>query len=307
MKSIESSKFCALVLHYKRLDLTIECIHSLLKTSDPGLEIVCIFNGSAEEDLPAIQTKFPSIHIVDNKKNLGFAEGYNRGILYALEKFSVDWLFLINNDATVHPKIFQAARSCIQDHPQAGVMGAKIYFHDEPTLLWYAGATVDLQTWRCVHFGYGDCDLEGDFRKIGPTGYACGCALFVKVEAIKQVGLMEKDFFLIWEEVDWCWRFRKAGYECLFIPEAKVWHRISHSFEEGNRGPDWQYYYFRNRLLFLNRHATTKQKRTFFLKILPKELWQILSSIFHPKTEYDLRRKQMAALQGIYHYFRGGR
>ncbi|MGE5196206.1 MAG: glycosyltransferase family 2 protein, partial [Anaerolineae bacterium] len=103
--------------------------------------------------------------------------------------------------------------------------------------------------------------------------------------------------------IDWCWRIRSAGYRCLFVPKAKVWHKISASFEEGNRGPSWQYYYWRNRLLFLERHYGLKKMIHFFLRTHLKELAELIRIAYDFKTPTQQSRRHKAALCGVRDYF----
>lgn len=117
------------------------------------------------------------------------------------------------------------------------------------------------------------------------------------------MGLLAPEFFLMWEEIDWCWRIRHAGYRCLYIPQALVWHKISRSFDGGNRGPSWQYYYFRNRLLFLKRHFPLFKRMRFYLTVLIKELFQMIYFSFSPYANSYQKTLNRSALKGICHYF----
>ncbi len=258
---MDTNKICIIVLNWNNAKDTIECLSSLQKITYPNFTILVVDNGSTDTSIECISQAFPHIPILKNGTNLGFAEGNNRGILHAIEKGAEAFLIL-NNDTIVHPDILHAFHDAATQYPKAGVFGAKIFYFDDPAKVWYAGGDVDLNCYVCVHSG-------SDTQKIEETNYACGCALFIKKEVIKKVGLMDPRFFLLWEEIDWCWRIRKAGYQCLFVPQAKVWHKISSSFEGGYRGDSWNYYYFRNRLLFLKLHFPfTSRFKTSIKEIL---------------------------------------
>jgi GT2 family glycosyltransferase len=263
-------KIATIVLNWNNAKDTIECLHSLHTIQDPNHQIIVVDNGSTDSSLAEIRKAFPHLDYVENESNLGFAEGNNRGILYALEK-GADYLLLLNNDTVVDPAILQAFRKALTLHPAAGAFGAKIYFYDEPTLIWHAGGDVSLRLGKCYHHGSRDSDLDKKWEHVREINYACGCAILVKAEAIRQVGLMDPRFFLIWEEVDWCWRMRKAGYPILFIPEAKLWHKVSASFEGGHKGPLWHYFYARNRLLFFKKNTSLKTRLTLYKRLLFKE------------------------------------
>jgi GT2 family glycosyltransferase len=214
-----------------------------------------------------------------------------------------DAVLLLNNDTVVSPTLLSSFVQGATAHPDAAVFGAKIYFYDEPTTLWHAGGNVHPRFMRCYHDGCGDNDLEKRWDTIRSINYACGCALFVKREAMEKVGLIAPEFFLLWEEIDWCWRIRKSGYDCLYLPQAKVWHKISRSFEGGNRGPLWQYYYFRNRLLFLRRNVCFKQRLHFYFTAFIKEIGQMVVILLNPKTTKESAKRNIFALMGIRDHF----
>ena len=295
-------KIAVIVLHYKNLADTIECLDSLSLQEYSPYEIVLIDNNSGDLELEGAVAKYSNLFFLKSPTNLGFAGGNNLGIRLSLER-GADAVLLLNNDTVVAPNLLAVFASAAAQHPKAGALGAKIYYYEEPTTLWHAGGDVCLTTMRCFHYGCNDSDLERKWDQVRKVPYACGCALFVTKEVIQAVGLMAPEFFLLWEEIDWCWRIRNAGYECLFIPEAKVWHKISRSFEGGNRGPLWQYYYFRNRLLFLKRHYSKKERYRFYFSRLCKELGQIFWALLHPKSSRETVQCNLFALKGIWHYF----
>ena len=287
-------KCSIVVLHYKNIEDTQECIASVSKIDYPCFDIIVVDNGSGD-DLSCLK----HVDLVQNGSNLGFAEGCNRGLARAIALKSTH-ILLLNNDTVVAPDILTAFMRAAEQHPKAAVFGAKIFYYDEPTILWHAGGEVDFTRLRCFHEGCTISDLEKKYETIRPITYACGCALFVTAQAYRQIGGLDPAYFLLWEEIDWCFRLKKAGYECLYVPDARVWHKISRSFEGGSRGALWQYYYFRNRLRFLKSHGTRAQRSHFYLKRFPVELFQLLIRSFHPSQVQ--RRLHRAALKGICHY-----
>lgn len=287
-------KISIIVLNWNNPKDTLECLHSVMKIHYPNFDIVVVDNGSTDDSVNTISKTFPEITIVRNEKNLGYAEGNNRGICFALER-GADFVFLINNDTVVDPHILDALMDAARSNPEAGVFGAKIYYYNHPTLIWYAGGYV-LPSLHCIHEGCEESDLEKKHEILKETNYVCGCALFIRKEAIKKAGLMDKRFFLLWEEVDWCWRLKNQGFKALFVPTAKVWHKISSSFEGGHRGASWTYYYHRNRLLFLKLHFPLKKRLSFYSKILSKELLTLTFLALKPHNH--ARHLDFAALKG---------
>jgi GT2 family glycosyltransferase len=294
-------KIAVVVLHYRNLSDTLECLDSLQRQDDFHFEILLVNNDLADTAWDNVTSRYARLHFIQNAKNLGFAEGSNVGIRAALER-GADAVLLLNNDTTASPDLLSAFASAAAAHPNAGALGAKILYYEDPTVIWHAGGDVHPISMRCFHEGCTDSDLEKKWDTVRPINYACGCALFVTKAAIEKVGLLAPEFFLIWEEIDWCWRIRKAGYECLYIPQARVWHKISRAFEGGNRGPLWQYYYFRNRLLFLKRNIPLLKRLRFYWTHFPKELAQILWTLINPHSSKDTKCLSRFALKGICDY-----
>lgn len=294
-------KSTIVILNWNNAQDTLECLDSLKKLSAP-CEILLVDNGSTDDSVERIRTAYPSLPIIENGQNLGYAAGNNRGIEAALAN-GAELIVLLNNDTIVATHFLEALQTAAIDHPTAGAFGAKIYFYDEPATLWHAGGDVDRKKLRCYHIGCGDADSDKQHENVRPIGYACGCAIALRAEALRQVGLLDPAYFLLWEEIDLCWRLKKYGWECLFVPKARVWHKISASFPEGNRGPFWQYHYFRSRLLFLKRHFSHKERLLFYLQRLPRESIALLSQALNLSISRDLRRESSAALKGIFSYF----
>lgn len=292
-------KIVIVILNWNRPADTLECLESIKKIDYPHYEIVIVDNGSADDSVVQIKQHYPTICIIENGENLGYAEGNNRGMIEALKR-NADYILLLNNDTVVHPDLLKEFAQAATSHPTGGIFGAKIYFYDDPVLIWHAGGDIDSHG-RCFHIGCGETDLEKKRDAIVPIGYACGCAILIKSEVIQKIGMLSPQFFLIWEEIDFCFRARNAGYECFFVPKAKLWHKISISFEGGNHGPVWQYFYWRNRLLFLENHLSGKKRLQFYLKVFPREFFFILMQYFKEKSEEN-RMLYRCALKGIRDY-----
>lgn len=296
-------KYSIVILNWNRCADTLECLASIQRLHIPCSTIV-VDNGSTDGSLEAIRAAFPTIQIIEMGSNLGYAAGNNRGIKAALDQ-GADWIVLLNNDTVIAPQFLDALQEASLAHPRAGAFGAKIYYYDEPATLWYAGGEVDRRTLRCYHVGCGEADLDKRHEEIRQTGYACGCAIALKTQALREIGLLDPCYFLLWEEIDWCWRLRKAGWECLFLPKAKVWHKVSASFPEGHRGPLWQYHYYRSRRLFIRSHCSRREKLFFHLLRRPSELFSLALYCLLPTETPSLRRRYFAALRGsidLLHY-----
>ena len=241
------------VLNWNGRDDTLACLASLQHLTYPNFRVHVVDNGSSDDSVSAIRRQHPEVDIVQTGANLGFAGGNNVGIRRALEAGAV-YMLLLNNDTVVDPGLLEAFVAAAQRHPDAAAFSGKIYFFDHPRRVWYAGARWDSHRTSFLQIGEGIEDAGQAFSEGEETAYACGCAFFVSAKKLGEVGLLDEDFFLYFEETDWCYRARRRGYPSRFVPEARLWHKVSVSFG-GERSPLALYFLTRNRLLWARRHG----------------------------------------------------
>jgi GT2 family glycosyltransferase len=275
-------KIFILILNWNGKKDTCECLKSVREIDYPNYEVVVMDNGSHDDSVKTFIEKFPEVTIIENRANLGFAEGNNRGISYALER-NADFILLLNNDAIVDPYILKSFVEASEKNSSAGVFGAKIYYLNEPKKIWFAGGVWLSDTAQTGHEGYGQTDDGKTWEKIKKIDYACGCALFVKAEVIKTIGMLEHKYFLTWEETDFCYRAKSADFECLLVPAAHVWHKVSASFDGGAGGLLLQYFMWRNRLLWIERNLSLAERSRIYVKIIFPEISSYLRSALSPR------------------------
>lgn len=241
-----------IILNWNGCADTLECLESVGRIGSEAIRIVVTDNGSSDGSALAIRRCYPDVQLLENGSNLGFAAGNNSAIARALHE-GAEFVLLLNNDTIVDTGIIDAFRDAARRMPQAGVLGAKIYYHADPQRLWYAGGYWDPRTLSFNEYGAGEID-QGQYDQLTETDWVIGCAMFVRAEVFREVGLLEPKFFLNNEEVDFCSRVRRAGYSCAYVPRARLWHKVSASFG-GEDSPLKEYFSARNRLLWAQRNA----------------------------------------------------
>ncbi|MCU0533217.1 MAG: glycosyltransferase family 2 protein [Hydrococcus sp. Prado102] len=292
-------KISIIILNWNGKKDTLECLKSVQKIEYKNYEVVVVDNGSSDGSVQAIKSHFKDVKIIENGANLGFAEGNNKGIAYALEQ-GTDYVFLLNNDTIVESKILNNFLEVTEEYSEVGIFAAKIYYYDEPNKIWYAGAAWLPQKARFTQLGFNQIDDGFSWNEIKETAYACGCALLIKANVIKKIGMLEPKYFLTWEETDWCYKAYRAGYKCLFVPKAIVWHKVSASFSGGNQGLLVRYFMERNRLLWIERNLTFKEKKLIYHHIIFKEIYQSFREYFNSETTQQKRlicKVKLAALR----------
>lgn len=286
-----------IILNWNNAPDTLECLASVYGSNDSSYQVFVADNGSTDGSLSILKQAYPQATFIENKENLGFAEGNNRAMEAAL-KNGAEYLFLLNNDAVVHKETLSILRRAAETHPNACALGAKIYFYEAPTTIWFGGA--DWNPDR-ANFDFRDWNIDESnalTKKIEKSEFLCGCALFIRSSQIGEIGLMDPRFFLNWEETDWCSRIRRKGYECLFIPQAKVWHKISRSFIGGREGPMWSYFVHRNRLLWMEKNLSWREILSIGRRFIIPLTLSLVRELFGPN-----RKSAKASLKGIRDYF----
>jgi GT2 family glycosyltransferase len=250
-----------IVLNWNGLSDTRECLASLRGVSYPDLRVIVVDNGSDNDEAGTIEREFGGFaEVVRNPANLGFAGGANAGIRRAL-KDAPGYLLLLNNDVLVEPGFLDAMVDAAQRLPDFAAACPKAYFHHDPDLIYSTGGRVNMWTGGARQVGRGEKD-NGRFDEIAERDYADGLCMLISGRALEQVGLLDDDYFLYWEETDWCLRARALGLRCYYVPGARVWHKAQRSL-----APDagFHYMYRRNALLFVRKRGSALQLITALL------------------------------------------
>lgn len=256
-----------ITINYNEVDATLDLLESISKVTYPNLEVIVVDNASRENPKNKIEKKFPHVKLILSDKNLGFAGGNN----LAIKNSTGDFILFLNNDTVVDPGFLLPLINVLR-HPSVGLVSPKIKYHNS-NLLQYAGSsTLCKLTGRSKRFGFKEED-NGQFDIKKETGLAHGAAMMTKKSVINDIGLMSEEYFLYYEEVDWCYKIKKAGYKIWFIPKSTVYHKASLST---NKLSSLKTFYMnRNRILFMRKHS----------KGIYKYLWPIFYLIAtFPKT-----------------------
>lgn len=274
---MDKLKVSIVVLNYKGMENTLECLESLRRLNKQKLnvELIVVENGSEDGSAEAL-SKIKDIQLITSDKNLGFSGGMNLGISFALNR-QADYVILLNNDTYVDPNF---ALNLVNAAKGAQIVCPKIYFapgcefyksrykkNDLGKVIWYAGGQIDWQNIIGIHFGVDEVDKD-QFKKREIT-FATGCCMLINTEVFNKIGVLDEKYFLYLEDMDFSYRAKKAGFKILFDPKAFIWHKNAAS--AGGSGSRLQEYYItRNRLLFAFRYAKPRTKLALLKHIVTK-------------------------------------
>jgi GT2 family glycosyltransferase len=224
---VASSNVTTIVVNWKLKEQTCQCLSSLERLEHPCHTIV-VDNGSGDGSASYIARHSPSAELLVLPSNIGFGAACNRAIIHALKDTSCEFVFLLNNDAVVHPHALSRLLSAAQDQPGAGILGPKILYWDRPNTIWYAGARRRWGILAAADTGRDRVD-GGQFDTPRKVDYVFGAAMLIRRSVLERVGLFDERFFIYLEDLDLCLRTQTAGFCLLFVPQARVWHRVSSS------------------------------------------------------------------------------
>ena len=298
-----SPSISIVILNWNGLKDTLPCLRSVFNIRYPDFEVIVADNGSEDESVEVIRRQFPQVILLENKENLGFAEGNNRAIEVALRR-GAEYIVLLNNDTEVDPGILAAFAQAAMAHPGCGLFAARIFFFDEPRRLFYRGAKFIWQLAGFLHIGHHDLETN-ESEAVEDTGFASGCALLASAKMIRDIGPLDSRFYLNWEDIEWSTRSISRGYGCKLVPKAIVYHKVSASFVGGAQGAHHRYYFARNQLLWIRLHLGRRFVASLLAKVIGWRILRDIGTFFNPLASSAARRSARAGLHGVLDFFLG--
>jgi len=205
------------------------------------------------EDVPSNRKMI----IIKNEKNYGFAEGNNIGMRYALKALNPDYVLLLNNDTVVDKEFLGELVKVAESDKKIGIVGPKMYYTDRPDVLWFAGGKIN---WYLEHYQIGQNQKDtAQFDEISKVDFISGACMSIKREIVEKIGMLPKEYFLGFEDIDYCVNAIRHHYKCVYVPKSKIWHKKSASYTRG-RMADYQIELgFKNRIIFRYKYLATPE------------------------------------------------
>src|SRR5699024_601070 len=243
------------IVNWNGWEDTIECLESLKQLDYPHYSVIVIDNGSSGQSVEEIGKRFPEVLLNQNESNLGFAGGNNVGIRYALER-GADYVWLLNNDTVVDREALSTLVEYMNGRPNIGICGSKlIYYHKQDTLQALGGGYFNKWLGTVTTLGNRQpIDRNFDKEEVEDSlDYIIGASMMVSKNFLEVVGLLNEDYFLYFEELDWAMR-AKQKFSLGFCPQSIVYHKEGAStgadLQKRSRSKQSDYYQLKNRLKF---------------------------------------------------------
>jgi GT2 family glycosyltransferase len=245
------SQITIVTVNFKQIKVTEDFLRSVLEHAPNGnVELILVDNGTAEDNEASFRKVYPNLVYIRSDKNLGFAGGNNLGIQAA----KGDYILLLNNDTEITENMIPVLLHEMESRPDIGLISPLILYHENPKVIQYAGFTeMNYLTGR--NRGIGNMEIDEDQYSLESreTGYCHGAAMMCRKEDLEKAGLMSEDFFLYYEELDWCDKFKKIGKKIWFTGKTKIYHKESMSV--GKESKIKTYFMTRNRMLYIRRNT----------------------------------------------------
>jgi hypothetical protein len=202
------------------------------------VEVIVVDNASADGSQQMVKSRFPGVKLIENSDNAGFSRANNQAIDLAAGRY----FFLLNNDALLFEHSLPRLVEFMDSHPRVGICGPRVVNEDMTLQIRSKGRYPSVGT-ALGHFFLpaslqqhgqrprGFYEFKDDLQS-RPVDWVSGCALMARREAVAQVGMLDADVFMYCEDVDWCYRMRRAGWQVYYVPAATVLHYMGRSMKK---------------------------------------------------------------------------
>lgn len=287
------------IVNYNRADLLIDCLHSLYHNPPCcGLHVWVVDNASSDNSVSLVQEHFPQVHVIASPYNGGFSYGNN----LALRRFVYDadapeYVLLLNNDTVVPPGALDGLVDYLEAHDAVGVVGPKLLLADgsldlacrrsfpTPEVSLYRMTGLSRLFPKSRRFGrynmtYLDPDCETEVDSV------VGACMLLRTSVIREVGLLDEQFFMYGEDLDWAYRIKQYGWRIVYYPAVHVLH-YKRASSTRRALPSIRAFYDAMRI-FHRKHYALKTPvllhRLIELGINLKELMALGRNLFLPPT-----------------------
>lgn len=243
-----------IVLNYRNIEDTIRCVEALRMSDFLDQRILVVDNAQDGPATAALRDQLePGITVLASGDNLGYAGGNNYGIKWALQ-WQPEFVWLVNPDAVAKPNTLSGLVRAADAHPDAGIVGCRmLQGGSRPARIESNGGTLDPARWGAApKRDTGRFDGEVTETGVRAVDWVSGACFLVRTALIDDVGLLPEEYFLYYEDTDYCLRAQRAGWRTVVTPGTRMWHFRRSSGDLPSAS--YVYYVCRNRIHFGMRH-----------------------------------------------------
>jgi GT2 family glycosyltransferase len=232
----------------RREDL-LECLDSLLSVEYSPFRILVVDNASDDGSVEAVNEYYPEIQVICLNKNVGAPAASNIGFKFALSN-DAEFVLRLDSDTIVAPDFLTPLVNCILENPLIGVVSPKIFFHNPSEKVWYEGANANSFHYGAIESQHKH-DKPDEVSRIRTVDYVWGAAMLISKDVLLKTEGFDTDFFIYYEEVDFCKRVQALGYSLAYVPDSFVWHKVG-----SEKHNSWTAYHWnKSKMLLFRKHA----------------------------------------------------
>jgi GT2 family glycosyltransferase len=255
-----------IILNYDNKPDTLVSLESVSKLEYSPFEIVLVDNGSRDDSVEEIKRKYPDVHLIESKTNLGVAGGRNLGIRYSNENFDYSFLFFLDNDIAIKPDALSQMVSSFDSEEKVGIVSPKCYVENTNVIKYAGGMSINFFTGLITDIGGGQED-DGQFDEFKFIPASGGLCLVSRI-VINEIKSFDERFNPYgWEDIDFSIRTVKAGFKVFYNYKAVIYHKGG-KIGRGKKIDEYEYSKLKNYFTLIRKHANIFQLLTIFL-ILP--------------------------------------
>lgn len=265
-------KVFAIILNYNGKDVIQKTLGGVFRLDYPNFEVILVDNNSTDGSFEVVKNSFSKIILIKNSENMGFSAGNNVGISYALER-GADYILLLNYDTLVEKDFLSFLVREMEKDKKIGI-GSPMILEGNTSRVWFSGGEIQ---WLRMKTDHKTKKLEENYFG---SDYISGCAMLIRKDVFKKTGLLDEDYFLYWEDADFCLKTRKAGYRLLICPQSRIWH--FEKSEEKNKIKT--YWLVLSGLIFFKKNSPFWLRPWFFFYVLARRIKNWTDVRFHKNT-----------------------
>ncbi len=271
-----------------------QALYSLARQTLKTFEIIVVDNASTDGSaalLQKLQASRLKFRIIRNKKNLGVTGGRNSGIKAANKK--ANYLFFFDHDMVADKKMLEGLVNVANSDSDIGIVTPKIYYWEDKKIIWSAGTNINLWTGQVLFRGGKD---QGQYETVEEVQVA-PAAILVKRQVVEKINMFDDRFFATYEDTDFCFRARRAGFKTYYVPTAIAYHKISREKKlEQKHLLSRSFWIARNRLIFMHEFG---KNYLLFLLISPVYFFYFVKLAINQKDFFGLVNYLKGYLAGI--------
>jgi GT2 family glycosyltransferase len=220
---VSAPTLLVLIVSWNTRDLLRDCLRSFQPAAHPEWDVLVVDNASTDDSVAMVRSEFPAVRLIENAANVGYARANNQGLRTSRAPYAL----LLNSDTRATADAIQGLIAFLESHPDAGAVGPRLLrsdgtaqpfaFGGDPTLFYLLRrGALRVIAGRSLH--------DWASERTQSVDWVSGACLMVRRTAFEQVGLLDEDFFMYFEDNDWCLRLRRAGWKNYYHPTQAIVH-----------------------------------------------------------------------------------